>query len=184
MAEAAASIVFTGHMIDLPERASPRFPAALEAAAAAAIRTRIARAMAPGMIGFASGARGGDILFHEAARSLGLPTMVVLPFAADIFEATSVAGVPSGDWSRRFRDLWNGTDEAHRLDLGLPEEDESFAICNARLIDLAAARGRFHLIALWDRKPSGLPGGTDDLVRRAQAQGAAVDIIAPAELPA
>lgn len=184
MTTAPRSIVFTGHMIDLPDRATPRFPARLEGAAAKAIKAKIAAAKAPGMIGIASGARGGDILFHEAARGLGLVTMIVLPFSPKAFAATSLGSLAGVDWTGRFHTLWNATREDDRLMMGLPEADESFATCNNKLIELAAARGPYHLIALWDGKESGLPGGTDDLVRKAKAQSANVDIIAPQHLEA
>jgi hypothetical protein len=39
----AISLLFTGHMIDLPGRAEPRFPPSLEGAA----RIRIAKAIEP-----------------------------------------------------------------------------------------------------------------------------------------
>jgi hypothetical protein len=168
-------------MIDLPDRATPRFPARLAAAAAKAIKAKIAAAKTPGIIGIASGARGGDILFHEAARGLGLATTIVLPFAPEAFAATSL-GVADGDWTGRFQKLWDATPGDGRLNMGLPEVDESFAACNNKLIELAAARGPFHLIALWDGQESGMPGGTDDLVRKAKAQSAGVDIIAPQDL--
>lgn len=169
-------------MIDLPDRATPRFPARLEGAAAKAIKAKIAAVKRPAMIGIASGARGGDILFHEAARGLGLATTIVLPFAPEAFEAMSLGTFPESDWSGRFKKLWNATPEDDRLVMGLPEVDESFAACNNKLIELAAARGPFHLIALWDGEESGLPGGTDDLVRKARAQSAGVDVVAPQDL--
>jgi hypothetical protein len=177
MAGAAKSLVFTGHMIDRPNRATPRFPPRLEKAAAAAIEAKIEAAMVPGMVGLASGARGGDILFHEIARALGLGTIVVLPFAPKIFEKTSVAGVRSGAWVARFRRLWSATPEANRLVMGLPNKSAAFTACNTKLIDLAAARGPFRLIALWNGEESGKPGGTDDMIRQAKASGAEVDII-------
>jgi hypothetical protein len=177
MAGAAKSLVFTGHMVDLPDRATPRFPPRLEAAAAAAIKAKIEAAIAPDMLGLASGARGGDILFHEAARALGLSTMIVLPFAPEVFEETSVNGVATGDWLARFRRLWSATPEAGRLVMGLPNKGASFTACNTKLIALAAARGPFHLIALWNGEKSGKPGGTDDMIRQAQSAGAEVGVI-------
>ena len=66
--------MFAGHMLDHPDRPAPRFPPALEAAAAQAIRDRLVGTLKHsrrGCIGIASAARGGDILFHEQARVLG-----------------------------------------------------------------------------------------------------------------
>lgn len=72
-------------MIDAPGREIPRFPPELECEAAKSISRRIgyARQAAGGsVVGIASGARGGDILFLEACRKEGLSLRMVLPFAA------------------------------------------------------------------------------------------------------
>lgn len=176
------SLVFTGHMIDLPDRPHPRFPARLEAAARSAIRAKVRAAVRPGLLGFASGARGGDILFHEIAREFGIRTVIVVPFAPGIFEETSVTGTPTGDWVTRFRRLWEATPEEDRVNLGLPRETASYAACNAKLLQLAAGRGPVRCIALWDGDGRSEPGGTGTMVAEARAAGAAVEILAPADL--
>jgi hypothetical protein len=181
------SLLFTGHMTDLPDRAEPRFPQSLAAAAASEIGDRVQRRQrsspASELVGFASGARGGDILFHEACRDCGIRTTIVLPFSPERFVETSVAGVPGADWVQRFWALWN--DEArcfHKEAMGLPEADEAYAACNDRLLALAEAHGQLHLIALWDGKGGDGPGGTADLVRRAAGLGDAPDIGTPSRL--
>ncbi len=103
----ATSLLFTGHVIDLPDRAEPRFPASLENAA----RMRIAKAIEPyaigaggqsewsetsAVLGFASGARGGDILFHEECCRRQVDTVIALPFEPDVFVETSV-DIPGTD---------------------------------------------------------------------------------------
>ena len=103
------SLLFTGHMVDKPDRPVPRFPSSSEAAA----QQRIAQAIFPFGVGrskrgepvqgFASAARGGDILFHEQCRSQGIATIIILPFPPDVFASTSVAGVPTGAWEQRSR---------------------------------------------------------------------------------
>ncbi|MBS0319740.1 MAG: DUF4071 domain-containing protein [Proteobacteria bacterium] len=92
-------IAFTGHMIDHPQRARPRFPAALEDRVAQALRERLER-MGP-VIGYAQAACGADILFLEALQAMRMQTHVVLPFARSDFVATSVT-FAGGDWERRF----------------------------------------------------------------------------------
>ncbi len=172
----AVSLLFTGHMIDLPGRAEPRFPASLENAA----RRRIARAIepyapAPGeslgagmsdILGFASGARGGDLLFHEECRRRRIDTVVAVPFEPEVFVETSV-DIPGTDWRSRFWNLWNATPADRRHVLGLPRtEKAAYAVCNMRLLEIARQNGRVHLIALWDGKEGGGPGGTADLVSK------------------
>ena len=175
-------------MIDTPDRREPRFPASLERAASA----RIARAVTPyaarsvsgeRVLGFASGARGGDILFHEQCRTHGIDTVIVLPFPPEVFVGTSVQGAAGGDWERRFWDLWNATPEARRECLSLPESNDAYDACNTRILELARNNGNVHLIALWDGKGGDGPGGTADLVARVQATDTP-DIFSPASLGA
>jgi hypothetical protein len=207
----ATSLLFTGHMIDLPNRAEPRFPAPLEDAA----RMRIAKAIAPyaprsagqsegaetsAVLGFASGARGGDLLFHEECRRRGIHTVVVLPFKPDKFIETSVR-MESGfrevltaswrrfwsgrrSWESRFWTVWSQTSADRRHDIGLdPENNDAYDICNTRLLDMARQYGRIHLIALWDGKGSGGKGGTADLVSIAKTEaGDQPDIFSPHDL--
>lgn len=178
------AVIFTGHMIDLPGRPEPRFPPALEEEAAAAIRNALAEAMAhmpAEKIGYASAARGGDILFHEQARKLGFRTVIVLPFAPALFETTSIAGVAEGEWVERFRALW-AKDPRDCINLNLRRSSGAYALCNTRMIELARTHGAYHLIALWDGKGGDGPGGTADLVRKAEADGDKPHIIRPADL--
>jgi class 3 adenylate cyclase/tetratricopeptide (TPR) repeat protein len=92
-------IAFSGHMIDHPNRASPRFPTALEARVATALREKIAW-FGPS-IGYAQAACGADILFLEAMQDAGGQTQIVLPFARRDFVETSVSF--AGDvWVDRF----------------------------------------------------------------------------------
>lgn len=172
-------------MVDLPERGEARFPQALVPAAREAIRGSILKALAPDQpppVGIASAARGGDILFHEECRALGLRTIVILPFSPEIFAVTSVKGVPRTDWTKRFRRLWKETAQEDREVMGLPDSSEAYAACNARIIERARQRGPFHLIALWDGRGGDGPGGTADLIRQASEQADRPVIIAPGGL--
>ncbi len=179
------SLLFTGHMIDLPHRETPRFPPDMEDAArrkiTQCIKSAITRSDAS-LIGLSSGARGGDILFHEACRGMGVETRIVLPFEPETFIRTSVAGVPGGNWEDRFWRLWEGTPENNREVLDLRQNNQAYATCNMRLIELARARGRFHLIALWDGKGGDGPGGTAHMVAQAKQHSDTPDIIAPRNL--
>jgi hypothetical protein len=181
------SLVFTGHMIDLPGRAEPRFPASLEDAARREIKKRIERCRqsvpTSEMGGFASGARGGDILFHEVCREAGIKTAIILPFPPERFLVKSLIGVPNSRWVERFWKLWD--DCEHNLFtevMCLPETDAAYALCNIRVLKLAKDHGEVHLIALWDGKGGDGPGGTADLVRQARGVGDAPDVFAPNDL--
>jgi hypothetical protein len=182
----AVSLVFTGHMTDTPDRQPPRFPPELEDAARRAIAQRVGRYCrlrnGADIRGFASLARGGDILFHEVCRSLGIDTVIVLPFAPDRFVKISVEGSEAGDWARRFEKLWNETDPGFRYDLGLVPCDDAFAICNDRLLSLAQQYGEVRLIALWDGTGGDRRGGTGDFIERVAGIASPPDIIHPQDL--
>ncbi|MEP6998229.1 MAG: adenylate/guanylate cyclase domain-containing protein [Betaproteobacteria bacterium] len=96
---AADVVAFAGHMIDAPDRAVARFPAALTPAVYAAMREHLARLNAP--IIYTSAACGGDLMFIEAALEVGAEVNVVLPFDREDFVRTSVA-VGGDGWVERF----------------------------------------------------------------------------------
>jgi hypothetical protein len=92
-------LAFAGHMIDAPDRSTPRFPALLEPAVTAVIRERLSRSHLP--VVYTSAACGADLIFVEAALDIGAEVNVVLPFDREDFVRTSVA--PGGDaWTTRF----------------------------------------------------------------------------------
>jgi len=182
----ALSLVFTGHMTDAADREPHRFPPELEDAARRAIAQRVGHYSrlrdGAGIRGFASLARGGDILFHEVCRSLGIDTVIVLPFSPHRFVGTSVEGSSTGDWVRRFEKLWHETDPQLRYDLGLAPSDDAFAICNDRLLALAQQYGKVRLIALWDGTGGDRRGGTGEFVERVAGLAGPPDIIRPQDL--
>jgi hypothetical protein len=95
----APIVAFTGHMIDRPNRVTPRFPASLEIPVRAELRSRLA-AIAPAAV-YASAACGADLLCLEIARELGAETHIVLPFPAEEFRRVSV-DFAGALWSDRF----------------------------------------------------------------------------------
>ena len=175
------AILFTGHMTDLPGRAIPRFPQEAEPAAWRAIRSAIenARARSKGrLVGIASGARGGDLMFHEACRLFGIERRMVLPFATDAFIQTSVAGIPNAGWETKFWDNWNSLAANERETLLPAVDDKGYALCNGRMIELALALApAYELIALWDGKGGDGPGGTADHVQTVKQIGGRIEII-------
>jgi hypothetical protein len=52
------------------------------------------------VLGFASGAGGGDILFHEECRSRQIDTTMVLPFEPNQFVGCSVEEIPGGEMAK------------------------------------------------------------------------------------
>ena len=181
------SLLFSGHMIDAPGRKTPRFPAVLEEA----VRNRIFRTIQPytasgpaktDVMGFASAAQGGDIIFHELCRTHGIATAITIPFSPETFVSRSVAGTADdARWKKRFWKLLNDT-PVDRLDVMMLEETrDAYQACNSQMLTHARAYGKVHLIAFWDGKSSDGPGGTADLVELA-SDIADQDIFSPAEL--
>jgi hypothetical protein len=176
-------LLFTGHTIDAPRRAKPRFPPAMEDAARAAIRQAIERELArPGGVagGLAGGASGGDILFHELCAQLGIRTQLFLALPKSQFSATSVAPA-GGSWCERFDRLASRLPtrvlaESPELPAWLAEKRD-YSIWqrnNLWMLHNALALGNDHvtLIALWNGERGDGPGGTGDLVERARERQA------------
>ena len=191
-------VLFCGHRIDGPNRAVPRFPAVAEEAAREAIIRRLrelrAEAEARGLElhGLAGGARGGDILFHEACEEMDIPSTICLPMPSDAFVATSIE---MDEWRARFLDALRNRDlmvlsKQEKLPrwLGLTD-DNALWVRGARwLIENALASPdveKAALIALWDQlEENQAPGGTADIVRMARETGRMyVHVIPTAELP-
>ena len=178
------SLLFTGHMVDLPGRKTPRFPPEIVDAVKEELARHISNQLDTrdkrDVKGFASLARGGDILFHEVCRESGIETVVVLPFSPSEFLATSVEGAAFGNWPQRFRQIWDTTAPDARYVLGLPRSDAAYAECNNRLLELACAHGSVQLIAVWNGVDGDGLGGTGHFVDRVkQESGREPDIIDP-----
>jgi class 3 adenylate cyclase/tetratricopeptide (TPR) repeat protein len=163
-------IVFTGHMIDVPGRERPRFPLYAEQAVAAAIERKLDEIGAA--FGFTGAAAGSDLLFIEAMRKRHIDTHVILPFARDLFVATSVANQP-GDWISRFDEIVTWAEGQRLLDVlgGTPLDAGglAFEYGNLVLLGLASLKSQeletdVVGLAVWDGE-SGGAGGTAATVR-------------------
>jgi hypothetical protein len=186
--EYAHALLFTGHMIDRPDRKQPRFPASAEGRVRNAIREAISavRWTNPGStIALAGGASGGDLLFHECCEELGIPSRVLLPMPPREFEAASVA--PAGPvWVERFRALLEraGPDriQVMKRGTGLIEGDTANVWERATLWMIEEAMSisaEQALLALWDGKAGDGPGGTAHfLAIAAQARIGVLPVIA------
>ncbi len=179
-------LLFTGHMIDRPDRQKPRFPATQEAedAAREALREAVARErdLAPIACGIAGGASGGDILFHEVCAELGLTThlFLTLPKTQYLVESVQAAGP---EWVERFQRLHKGQPEVRVLadtaDLPnwLVERQSEYSIWQRNNLwllynALAERDEEVVLIALWNGEAGDGPGGIADLMQRAKERGA------------
>ncbi|MEL6494315.1 MAG: hypothetical protein AAFQ41_04225 [Cyanobacteria bacterium J06623_7] len=175
-------LLFSGHMLDRSDRPQPRFPAAMEAEAAAKIEAALDRlaassedlAIAPGI------ACGGDILFLEACLSRQMPLEVYLPFKPEEFIAQSVS-FAGKDWVERFTHI-----TAHPLvkihlqsaELGsLAAEENPYERNNLWALDSSLNYGgdRVRLLVLWNGKGGDGKGGTADMVAKVRNLGGTVE---------
>lgn len=176
----ARALVFSGHRIDAPGTATPRFPAASEPLARALIREAVAAEIArpgPPLVGVAGAASGGDILFHEVCDELGAPTQVHLAKPpADYVESSVAEAGP--EWIARFAAV-TGSRPVHVLAQDGDSGSSVWQRSNHEMLQAAAKRaGRnVALIALWNGATGRRGGGTGDMVRRARALGARVVVL-------
>jgi hypothetical protein len=180
-------ILFTGHMVDAPDRPKERtrFPAT--SAAEAEARKLIAEAVraelqaADGRImGMAGGAAGADILFHEVCAEQGMATELLLALPPEKFQVTSVQrGGPA--WVERYRKVCRTIPpRVLQVSESLPDwlvDNKGYDLWqrnNLWMMFSAIASGARQrtLIALYnrDRSPDG-PGGTGHLFSEAHRWG-------------
>lgn len=182
-------VLFSGHMIDSPDRKSPRFPASLEEVVSA----RIAAVLDGWQVGkhdicICGGARGGDILFAEHCLERGAESRLFLPLEREAFLDASVRLPPAcdSDWEDRFADIlersyatWPDPDSATDV------SDNPFAKNNTRMIAAAKASadgGPIHLLLLWNGQGGDGDGGTADVVHQVEGIAESVAIIDPTQL--
>jgi class 3 adenylate cyclase len=161
-------VVFSGHMIDAPDRRTPRFPLAKEGEVRNLLEKQLATMNAG--IGFASAASGSDILFLEAMLARGGTIHLVLPWPAEEFVKTSVEIAGDGAWVERFEKVLARAASIRILgELYMPGSATGFEYCNLAMNGLARLFARsldleITPLAVWDGY-AGAPGGTGSFVR-------------------
>ncbi len=96
--------IFSGHMIDAPDRKDPRFPPEIEAQVREKLQAQIEALDID--IGFTSLASGGDILFVELLKQRNAKIKAYLPFRKEDFIDTSILFAGHG-WINRFENCYN-----------------------------------------------------------------------------
>ncbi|HYC02380.1 MAG TPA: adenylate/guanylate cyclase domain-containing protein [Azospirillaceae bacterium] len=160
-------VVFTGHMMDRPDAAEPRFPAWAETAVRAAISRRL-EAMDV-QIGYSGAACGSELLFVEAMLERDAEVNIVLPFDKDDYVRAAVAqGGPR--WERRFNNALRLADHvSYATNESYLGHEMLFRFQNQMLHGLATLRSQFletapYLLALWDMQEGSLAGGAADFI--------------------
>jgi len=193
-------VVCSGHMIDKPDRPTPRFPREKEAV----VRAEIAKQLESWKIGHGdlsvcSGARGADILFAEESLQRGAHVRLLLAKEIDDFVEDSVR-LERSDWVERFYALCEKCEVATLPErLGeTPQREQAanasqfldvYARTNLWIINTASVKATkssdIYALLVWDEKPTGDgPGGTSDFATRIRQIGGHIAIINPTKLQA
>jgi hypothetical protein len=164
--------LFSGHMIDAPDRKVPRFPPDKEPAAAAAIAAILSEIGATrGDLAICGGACGGDLLFAEACLTKGMVLALYIPFDEPSFLANSV-DFADADWHERFLAVKSKAtlhvmpDELGELRAG----ENAYERNNQWMLQSAARFGgeKIAFVALWNGEGGDGPGGTKHLMDEAR----------------
>lgn len=161
-------LLFSGHMLDAPDRPAPRFPAAkLQSAREAIDKALDALGAGPGDLLLTQGAAGGDLLCAMACAQRGVRVQLLLPLDEPQFIERSIQPSANGDdWRRQYFELKATLADAPRVmpdELGpLPKDANPFERCNRWLLHSALAGGqqKVRFICLWDGGGGDGPGGT------------------------
>ena len=187
------AIVFSGHMIDKESRKEPRFPKEREGAVREKIKNSVKEILgneAPkDFIGIAGGACGGDILFHEVCKELGIKTGLYLALPKEKFIGESVR-FAGNSWVDRFYAIHDDANTLVQLlsdDMDLPiwlqgKKDYTFwERNNLWILNSALSYGGRNLtfLVLWNGKEGDNPGGTKHMIEEADKRGAKSIVISP-----
>ena len=159
--------LFTGHMLDRPDRPAARFPAALEETVRDKIEACIERRDV--RIGYSSLACGGDMLFTESVLKRGGEVHIFLPFDIETFIEYSVRLVPRDELAERFHRILDSAASVRILnEKGDPDDGAAYDYCNRVLAGAAILKSQFlgmdiAPILLWDGKRGDGGGGTESV---------------------
>lgn len=181
-------VLFSGHMIDRPGRATPRFPPEKEPAADTRITEFVERKFRMGAndLGICGGACGGDILFGEACLKCGSRLQIHIPFHEPRFldESINFAG---DRWRDRYFALKNHPNTTLLVMpdiLGPTPDKDAFVRNNSWMLSTALSfgAGKVKFLCLWDGSPGDGPGGTKDMHDTIKSNSGQVEVIDPATL--
>jgi hypothetical protein len=178
--------LFSGHMIDAPGRAKPRFPPDKEPIAAKAIVSALADLdLGSSDLAICGGACGGDLLFAEAALARGSRLELYIPCEEPTFLEKSV-DFADKDWRDRF--LAAKARANLRIaprDLGPPQGSEDpYERNNRWMLDAASRFGpdKVDFLCLWNGEGGDGPGGTKHMMEEVGGKGGRVTWLATTKL--
>jgi class 3 adenylate cyclase/tetratricopeptide (TPR) repeat protein len=175
--------VFSGHMIDRPDRTTPRFPAARAATVKRTIQKWVTDNDA--FVGYSSAACGADLLFQQVIQEFGGESRIILPYDYDKFRKDSVA-FAGDDWLAIFDEV---LENATQVTIPSPQRSQGdgvsydyanqvvHGLASIRAAELQSNSGNPIGLVVWNNHPGDGPGGTASVVQRWQNQKMMVDQI-------
>jgi hypothetical protein len=175
-----STVLFSGHMVDAPDRPSPRFPPERVPLVRRAIADAVWLIDDIDVEAISGLACGGDLLFAEEWLKTGRPLVAYLPREEDDFLDESVC-FAGGDWVAAFHEV---TADPNLVVVGPDDEmlglENPHAANNLRMLDAALSRpGTLHGLFLWDGKGGDGPGGTEHLATEVVEAGGSVTVLRP-----
>jgi hypothetical protein len=171
----AKVVLFSGHMIDAPGRAKPRFPPDKEPIAAGAIASALTDLdVGPDNLCICGGACGGDLLFAEAALARSAVLEIYIPFEEPTFLEKSV-DFADRDWRARFfAAKARAALHVAPLELGPTREGEDpYERNNRWMLDAVMRFGadKADFVCLWNGEGGDGPGGAQHMMEEVRKQG-------------
>ncbi len=180
--------LFSGHMVDKPNRSKPRFPNTekhINIAYQAIVQSLTALGAGAEDLALTQGACGGDLLFTEACLALGTRVQWLQPFAEPDFIQRSV--IHGGEfWRQRYRNLNTRVMQPIRAApnaLGPPpvhaDSNYPYERCNRWLLYTALSYGihKLNFICLWDGNEGDGRGGTKHMIDEVEGHAGNIEIL-------
>lgn len=161
----------SGHMIDTPDRTTPRFPATEEPRVTSEIRRVFDQwDVGPGTVLVTGGARGTDLIAAEQALELGADVALCLAHAPDEFVRRSV-DLPGSEWAARFEAVRAAATDVSVLTAEqLEAHDSVYVASNAWMVETgkryASTESDPRALIVWAGSEGDGPGGTRDFCVR------------------
>ena len=169
------AVLFSGHMIDAPNRPKPRFPPDREPIAARAIASALADLdLGPRDLCICGGACGGDLLFAEAALARSARLELYIPFDEPKFLEKSV-DFAGDDWRARYFAA-KARSVLHVLPVErgpTPAGEDPYERNNRWMLEAASRFGpdKVDFVCLWNGERGDGPGGAQHMMEEVQKAG-------------
>ena len=176
-------VALSGRRIDAEDAEVSRFPlqnvSVVERRLTELLRARGAQVLV------SAAACGADLIAQQAARTLALRRVIILPFPERVFRDTSVIDRP-GDWGPAFDSLVSaarsGDGEVVELAGDMEATQESYQAANLVILDRALAIAaeddeQVLAVVVWEGQSRGADDVTADFANAARARGIEVTTV-------